>query len=153
MIIKPDGPIFSLARQRRAITATLDTVSDGIKADFDTTTGTWRHKATARIAKRGEFVREIVMSDAIYSMLNEGTREHLIFPKNSKILRFTTPFRAKTIPRSISSGSGSRGSNVVWSHGVMHPGTEPRAWDTTIAAKWQADVGQLFQQAIDEATQ
>jgi hypothetical protein len=151
-VIKPDKPIFSLSAQRRAITATLDTVSDGVKTDFDATTATWQHKATARISKRGEFVREIVMSDAIYGMLNAGTREHLIFPKNSKILRFTTPFRAKTAPRSISSGPGSKGGNVVWSRGVIHPGTEPREWDTTIATKWQADAPRLFQQAINEAT-
>jgi len=151
-VIIPNGPIFNLARQRRAIVATLDTVSDGIKTDFDTTVGTWQHKASFRIAKRGEFVREITTGDAIYSMLNEGTREHLIFPRNSKVLRFTTPFRAKTIPRSISSGPGSKGSTVVWSHGVVHPGTAPREWDQTIAEKWQAMVARLFQQAIDEAT-
>jgi hypothetical protein len=150
-VIKPDRPVFSLAHQRRAITATLEMVADGIAQDFDKTTATWHDRPSFAVRKRGEFVREISTSHRVYAMLNEGTREHLILPRASKVLRFQTPFRAKTVPRSISSGPGSQGGDTVWSRGVHHPGTEPREWDQTIADKWSADVGRLFQRAIGEA--
>jgi hypothetical protein len=136
----------------RAIVSTLNAVALDIQTDFRVTVQTWSDKPTFAIASPTPWTRTIGTSDAIYSMLNEGTKEHDIFPKAGGILVFGTPFRSKTLPRSISSGPGFKGKNKVISrHGVHHPGTAAREWDTTIAAKWDKQVGTIFQRAIDAA--
>jgi len=148
-VIKPSGSFFRVGAQRRAIEGALDAVARDIQEDFDRTTATWEHDVAFPIAKAGEFVRTIGTTDAIYAMLDAGTPEHLIFPRNGKFLKFQTPFRAKTVPQSIMSGPGSVGSQTVYSRGVIHPGTKARAWAATIADTWRDVWPGRLQQAID----
>ena len=135
-----------------AITNTLNATAQNIKVDFEVTVQTWEHKPSFAIASPTPWSRTVGTDDEIYSMLNEGTRAHLIRPKAGGVLVFRTPFRSKTLPRSISSRGGSTGLNqVITRKPVQHPGTAPRQWDTTIAQKWDKQVGRIFQRAIDAA--
>lgn len=140
-------------KMAQAITNTLNSTALAIKADFAVTTQSWNDKPTFAITSPTAYTRAIGTDDEIYSMLNKGTKEHDIFPKPGKILAFRTPFRSKTLPRTIASGPGSKGNvKAISRHGVHHPGTEARAWDTTIAEKWQKQFGNILQRAIDAAT-
>lgn len=148
--ILPKGLISDPANMRQVITNTLNEQALAIQVDFQVTTATWNNAPTFRINASG-WQREIGTDGEIYSMLNEGTAAHRILPKRGKVLRFTGPFQAKTVPNTISSGPGSKGSAESFSRGVNHPGTKARNWDKAIAKKWQKLIGKLFQRAIDSA--
>jgi hypothetical protein len=150
-VILPKKLVGDPQRMARVITNTLNATAKNIKIDFQVTSQTWNDKPDFVIEQPDPYERIIGTSHKIYDMLNEGTRAHDIRPRNGKVLRFGTPFRAKTIPRSISSGPGSKSKNVVWSRGVHHPGTKPRKWDEAIREKWDGLVGPIFQRAIDSS--
>jgi hypothetical protein len=149
--IKPKKASIDPKRQLKAITNGLDVAAKGIKKDLELPTKTWSHSAPADIQGTG-FVRQITVSDEVYAMLNEGTDPHPIRAKRSKVLAFNTPFRSKTVPRSLTSGPGSIGSTTVLRREVQHPGTEPREWDATVAEDWNGGkAAMLMQAAIDGA--
>lgn len=134
--ILPTKPVVDTAKMRRAVTGALDTGAKEVQADFNRTTASWRHGVDFTVRTPQAWVRDIFTEDDIWQMLNAGTREHLILPKRGKMLAFGTPFRAKTVPQSLSSGPGSVGGNRVFSRGVIHPGTDARDWDLVVAVKW-----------------
>lgn len=148
-VIMPKALIIDVAAQQRAITNTLNATAKAIKADFGITTQAWSDKPTFTIESPSPYERSIGTDDDVYTMLNEGTKAHEIRPKRGKVLRFQTPFRSKTVPREIMSSAGSKGKVEVFSRGVMHPGTEAREWDQVIFEKWDRQMGDIFQRAID----
>lgn len=138
------------AAMARVIQNTLNTQALAIKVDFGVTVQTWESKPEFSIRSVSPYEREIGTDDTNYSRLNEGTPPHVITPRRGRVLVFRTPFRAKTVPNSISSGPGSKGTNTVFVTGpVNHPGTKPRQWDKAIKKKWDRLIGPLFQRAID----
>lgn len=149
-LILPRKLLADPAKLTRALVNTLNGVALDIKVDFQVTTQTFTHKPTFTIDSPSPYTRVVSTDDEIYSMLNEGTRAHDIFPKAGGILRFKTPFTSKTLPRQIMSRSGSKGTNeAISKRGVHHPGTAAREWDTTIAQKWDKQFGKIMQRAID----
>ncbi len=151
-VILPKKKPFDVAKMRGVIQSTLNATAKNIKVDFDVTTQTWNHRPTFKIASPSEYTREISTNDDIYAMLEVGTRPHIITPKKPRgILRFTTPFRSKTIPNEIRSRKGSKGNTPVIARLVHHPGTKPRLWSKAIKRKWDQQIGATFQRAIDSA--
>lgn len=148
-VIMPKALIIDVAAQKRAITNTLNATAKAIKADFGVTTQTWSDKPAFTIESPSPYERDIGTDHEVYTMLNEGTRAHEIRPHGGGVLRFTTPFRSKTVPRQIMSGAGSTGKVEVFTRAVHHPGTKPRAWDEVIFEKWDRQMGAIFQRAID----
>lgn len=135
-----------------AITNTLNSTALAIRVDFAVTVQTWKDKPLFAIRSPTPWQRIVSTDDPIYGMLNAGTPAHEIAPRPGKVLAFRTPFRSKTLPRQIVSRGGSLGSGQVFTRKpIHHPGTEPREWDTTIAKKWEKQVGAVFQRAIDAA--
>jgi hypothetical protein len=119
-----------------------------VKVDFEVTSQTWKHQPSFTIkASPGE--RVISTADEIYGYVDQGTRPHVIRPRAGKRLRFSPGGRAKTSPGQIRSGSGARGSGVVWAKQVNHPGTKARNFSKAIAAKWRKLLPQQMQRAID----
>lgn len=146
--ILPRKAIIDVARHRAAINEVLNVAAHDVRDDFLKTVATWEHEVTFAIEAPDDYVRTVSTADTIYGMLNAGTPEHLIFPRNGGLLRFNTPFQAKTVPQSINSGPGSVGAQTVYSRGVIHPGTKARDWDITIALKWLDIFPKRMQAAI-----
>lgn len=139
-------------KMAQAITNTLNATALGIKADFEVTAQTWSDKPAFAIISPTTYTRAIGTEHAIYTMLNKGTRPHIIRPKAGGVLVFRTPFQSKTLPRQIASGPGRKGAAQVFTRGpINHPGTAARQWDTTIAEKWQKQFPTVMQRAIDAA--
>lgn len=141
-------------RMARAIENQLNMTALAIKVDFGVTVQTWSDKPTFDIKSPTPWSRTVGTDHAIYGMLNEGTPAHEIRPRRAKSLAFRGPFRSKTVPRSISSGPGYVGpaeTILPRGRGVHHPGTEARAWDKTIAQKWDKLFPVQMQRAIDAA--
>jgi hypothetical protein len=134
----------------RAITNTMQSTALAIQTDFRVTTQTWDDKPTFAIESPTPYTRRVGTDDENYARLNAGTRPHIIAPRPGGTLVFRTPFRSKTVPRTIGSGAGSKGGNVVFTRKpIHHPGTEARAFDQVIAEKWRRQVAAIFQRAID----
>lgn len=150
-IIPKDRPLAK--PMRTIISNTLTAQAKAIKVDFGVTTQTWKHRPEVTINAPTPYERQITVEGDVYAMLNEGTKAHDIRPKQRRLLRFPTPFKSKTLPDQIMSRAGSQGKVIVWSKGVHHPGTKARNWDRVIATKWQERIGEIFQRAIDAATQ
>lgn len=152
VVILPKRPIIDQRKMRQAIENTLTAQAKAIKVDFSVTTQTWSRRPTFKIERPSDYVREIGTDSELYAMLDKGTKPHTIQPKRPRgILRFTTPFRSKTIPNQIRSRQGSKGNTPVVARRVNHPGTAARQWAKVIAKKWEGQLGTIFQRAIDSA--
>ncbi len=147
-VILPKKLISNPQAMARAITNGLEAGAKAMQVDFKVTTQTWEHGVSFVIEAPTPWQRIIGTSDGIYAMLNEGTRAHPI-TAHGGVLAFRTPFRAKTLPNSISSGAGGRGNNQVFRRTVQHPGTKARNWDKAIAKKLQGQFAVIMQRAID----
>lgn len=148
-IIKPKGSVFKPREVERVITNTMTALAKDIRVDFDVTTQTWDDRPKATIEGSGVSERTIAVEGDLYAMLDKGTKAHDIKPRRKRILRFTGPFRPKTVPNQIASRPGIKGANVIISkHGVRHPGTRPRNWAKTIAAKWRKQAPIVMQRAL-----
>ena len=125
----------------------------GMRADFLKTTRTWKHRVvfTIQITVDGNAQATVYTDDDIYNYVNGGTKPHMIKPRRKKRLAFGVPFRAKTRVGFLGSGNGKRGNTMVFSKGVMHPGTDARNFDKVIADKWQTPYEQLMQRRVDNA--
>ena len=63
----------------------------------------------------------------IWNYVDKGTDEHIILPKKGRFLRFRTGYSPLTAPiANPRAGSGRSSGNVVFSRGVIHPGSEAR---------------------------
>lgn len=135
-----------------AITNSLNATARAIQTDFNVTAQTFDDKPTFAIASPTPYTRDISTDNENYTRLNQGTRPHVISPRPGGTLVFRTPFKSKTLPRTIASGSGSKGGNVVFTRKpINHPGTAPRQFDSVIAEKWRKEFPATLQRAIDAA--
>ena len=147
--IRPSRDPFDLAAYRRARTKALDETAKETKQLLEQTTATWRDKPAFEIQENGENERVVGTDDEIYGYVDDGTRPHVIVAKSGGVLAFGPGAQAKTRPRVISSGSGSRGGATVFRPRVQHPGTEAREFSETIAEQADELLARNMQRAID----
>lgn len=133
----------------RAVETTFNNAARGVKADFDVTTQTWAKRPAFTITQDGPGSRTVSTEDEIYGYVNDGTPPHLISANKAPMLRWRTPFRAKTRPRWIGSNKGSLGNQYRRALVVHHPGTQAREFDEVIWKKWDQQFPILLQRAID----
>jgi hypothetical protein len=148
-LILPKKLVADPKRLARALTNALNGVAKDIQTDFRATTQTWQHAVDFPIDSPSDYRRTVSTDDEVYGYVNDGTRPHPIAPKGGGVLRFNTPFRAKTVPGRILSGPGGAGSTEVVARAVQHPGTAPRKFDVTIKEKWEKDFPTIMQRALD----
>lgn len=125
---------FDVAVHRRAIQQALDTVASLAELDFQKTTATWGGKPSFGIESPSEFTRVIGTDDENYQRIDEGTRPHVIVA-HGEVLAFAPGGSPKTRPRVIGSRGGSKGSTVVFTKRVHHPGTEAREFSDVVGEK------------------
>lgn len=132
--------------------AFLAAVGDGIEdtanamiKDFERTTATWERQPVFQIMGKASRVGSRVVSvtvgtdDEIYGYVSNGTKPHLIRPKNGTILRFQTGYTAKTAPGRFLSTAGGASGAFAFAKEVHHPGSKPRRFNELIARKYQAN--------------
>jgi hypothetical protein len=151
--IVPKGLLVNIPAMRRTVGNALTGAAKGAKADFGVTTRTWDDKPTFTIEKPSEFERTVSTTNKVYIGLDEGTPPHDIRPKRGRFLVFQTPFRSKTIPNDIRSRKGATGKQTVFARVVHHPGTKPRNFAEVIGKKWQKQLPEIMQRAIDSAVE
>lgn len=135
---------------------TLEDLRQGIRADLARVTATWEHQpvffeqktqAAAGNLSSGEI--RITTNDRIYKFVDEGTRPHIIRPRNPRgVLVFRGGYKAKTVPRYITSTAGGATGALRFAKVVRHPGTKPRHFTATIMERWQRRAGPLMERRV-----
>lgn len=137
---------------QRVIINKLNMVGEAARVDFVATTNTWNHKP--------KFVREVVdaetvavgTDDAIWAMLDVGTKPHIIRVKHAKALRFAWngkgSYGAKTKPNYLGSKNAKYPTTINYRKQVKHPGTKARLWTNTVLEKYQRLLPIIVQRAI-----
>lgn len=118
---------------------------------FEKTTATWSTRPTfvIKVTRKGFTVGT---DSAVFGYVDEGTRPHRIMPKRPDgVLRFQSPFRAKTRPGSLQSGSGGSGPDTVYSRGVNHPGSKARKFTEQVQKRIDKVKASVMQAEIDKA--
>jgi hypothetical protein len=137
-------------RMARAVENGMQAAAEGVRADFVATTRTWEHGVSFTISRPGAFRRVIGTDDEIWSMLDAGTKPHIIAPRRARALAFAVGGRPKTRPRVLNSSGGSTGNTFVTTRGIVqHPGTKPREWTDVAQEKWEGRLADTVQRAID----
>ncbi len=133
--IKTKKSLLDPKKYQRALKDARDEAEIGVIGDYRKTVSTWDHKPPFYSTRARDSII-IFTPDKIYEYVSGGTKAHLIFPRRAKALRFRSTFRPKTRPQVISSGQGSRSGKVIFSRGVIHPGSKARLFHETIGKKW-----------------
>lgn len=123
---------------RLALLNGLRSAAKGVEKDYKATVATWKTPVEFEtiISLRGSRAEFLVGTNSkIYQYVDEGTKPHVILPKRAKMLRFQTGYRAKTTPNVIGSTQGGANGSIVYSKGVMHPGTKARNFSKLINDK------------------
>ena len=89
----------------------------------------------------------------IWDYVDQGTRPHVILPRNAPNLVFKTGYSPKTLakPARTVAGGGKATGPTVYAKKVNHPGTEAREFTKTIAEdikpKFKSEIENAFRQA------
>lgn len=135
--------------QRELRKALYDT-GEGVQKDLERTVASWTTKVPFGILLGKDSVTIFPQGEGakVFKWVDEGTKQHIIAPKNKQALVFREGYRAKTSQNVIGSRSGGpTGGTVITKKPVQHPGTDPRNFRKTIVKKWEP----LFQKAVDAA--
>jgi len=137
-------------KMARILVNSLNMSAKAVQVDFKVTTQTWEHKPTFAITSPSIYSRQVATDDAVYAMLNQGTKPHIIRPGKKRVLTWLgANYRPKSRPGFIGSNKGGNDNTIVYAKQVQHPGTVARAWSKAIKAKWDRLFAQQTQRAID----
>lgn len=145
--IAPTTDLFVLPAIARAIRTTLRDVAEDAQRDLAKTVASWERQVTFAITTIPEGFL-VTTDDEVWGFVDKGTRPHVIVPRNKKVLFFGPGAQAKTRPRVIASGSGSKGGAKVVAHRVNHPGTEAREFSATLQERYDRELGQRIDAAL-----
>lgn len=150
--IIPADFLLSPEKLLTAVEQGLDAAAEGALADFGVTVQTWKTPVNFDV-KKAKFSRIIGTDSQIYEWVDGGTKPHPIRPVRASVLAFKTGGRPKSRVEKIVSRKGAPGKNQVFAKAVQHPGTEPRKFGETIQKKWEEQLPDILQRAIDAAAQ
>lgn len=147
-VLKPKT--LKIQEMRLELLNGLRAAAKAVEKDYKLTTATWEHQPKFEtVIALGKTKAEFLVGtdDEIYRYVDEGTKPHMIFPKKAKMLRFQGGYSAKTQPGVIGSTTGGANGPIIYSKGVMHPGTKARRFSEIINKKHEG----LFKDRMHEA--
>lgn len=150
--ITPKGTLVNVRAVRQAFVGVLTDVGRETADDYRKTTKTWKRKPRFTVSKptsaAGVISIVVGTDNEIFRFIDEGTRPHLIVPRNAKVLAFPSGFRAKTSPGVIGSSAGGSFGNTRYARAVYHPGTRARLFTKIIQARNQQKIAPRFQKEL-----
>lgn len=140
------------AKLQRAIINKLHMTGEAARVDFVATTNTWNHKPKFTRTDVDAETIAVGTDDAVWSMLDVGTKPHIIRVKRAKALRFAWngfgSYGAKTRPGFLGSKNAKYPTTINYRKQVKHPGTKARIWTDTAVIKYQKLLPVIVQRAI-----
>lgn len=138
----------------RAIENAGNESAKAVQVDFKVTTRTWKHQPDFRIEhSSGRTEWQVGTDDEIYRYVSEGTRAHIIKPRNKKrLVFFRSGFRPKSRKGWIGSNKGRQASkDLTAALTVHHPGNEAREFVEAIGKKWDEEWPRQIDRALRAA--
>lgn len=135
----------------QAIEKAIYKTANLVQSDLQSTTRTWKHKPAFFITvstQGADYVIAAGTNDKIYGYVDAGTKPHVIKPKRSKYLRFSSGYRAKTRVGIIGSQEGGSFGGDVYRQSVRHPGFPGRKFIVSIQKRRQKTLEQETSQAV-----
>ena len=148
--IKPSAKAINFTRFATAAKLGMKDAAEAAQQDIEATFKTWKHQPTVIVKERSDGY-SLTVDDAVWQMLDVGTRAHRIVARRAKRLRFFGGYRAKTRPGFIGSQAGGSSGGPVFRQSVMHPGTKARSWSKLIGSKYRAKLQTFISKRIKEA--
>ena len=148
--IRPNAKRTQFTRYADAAKLGLRDAAEAALKDFEKTSATWRNKPDFVIKEQKDGFL-VGTGNAVWGMLDSGTRAHRIIARRAKRLRFSSGFSAKTRPGFVGSQSGGATGGPVFAQSINHPGTTARAWSKLIGAKYRVQLARYIQARIREA--
>lgn len=142
----PSGDEYAKAMQAAVLKS-----ANLVQRDLQSTVATWstKPKFSVTIEQSGGDYAVLATTDSdVYGYVDSGTRPHVIRPKRSRYLRFSSGYKVKTRPSIIGSQDGGSFGDDVFSRGVHHPGTKARQFTKVIATRRQKTTEQEISAAI-----
>lgn len=127
-----------------------------VKRELGKAVETWDHKPRFEVLRSltGEAASILVgpVGDEetvqIYRWVTEGTRPHLILPRNKPRLTFKPGSTPKTRPGIVGSGPGAPGVGWRSAAAVHHPGTKAREFEKIVQKNRQGPFKRAMEAAI-----
>jgi hypothetical protein len=157
LLVKKIGPkraeVINVATLRSELNEAMEELQDGVLRDFESTVATWSTQVgfDVKLTTGQAITLKVSPSGSgaeIWGHVNEGTRPHIIRPRNARALAFRSNYRAKTAPGRIRSGAGGSRGASVFSQQVFHPGSEGRDFTGLIADKWKPEFKRIGENAM-----
>lgn len=148
--IKPKTTAAKFRAVEAAVTAAYQQGAKELLEDFAKTYQTWERKPRPRV-RVGRAGVEVRIDDKVWTMLDKGTRPHVIRARRAAVLAFTSGYSPKTRPGSIIATSGGPSGKAVFAQEVQHPGTKARGFSRRLRAKWKEKWPRLVGQAVRRA--
>ena len=141
---------------RKEVERTMRTeVAPALLKTHEDVVSDWKHRPEFRqrvslTAKRlAVFIFPAGEHKDIWIYVDQGTKPHVIVPKNARMLRFRTGYKAKTAPGAgIRGGGGGATGPVVWAKKVNHPGSKARKFSEQIAKDIQPEAARDIENAF-----
>lgn len=137
-VIVPRRLLADPKRVIRAVENALTGTAYAVKADFDTTTRTWKNRPKFAI-KRSKLRRLVATDSDIYRYLSRGTRVRYAVMSDG--------FAPKTRVGYLGSNAG-KGGMVGFSRRPL-PGIKAREFEQAVHKKWTKEMPKQIQRAID----
>lgn len=149
--ILTDTSRFDPNRLRKAIKpGILNPLVNITVGDFNSHVAHYSSSPTVEKEVR-EFDATVGVSDRFVTMVNFGTRPHVIRPRDpGGVLAFQIGYTPKTRPGVIPSRPGGRSGETVFARKVNHPGTEPRRVDLAVQQKNQPIAVRLARRTLQQ---
>ena len=116
------------------------------------TSSTWGHKPEFRaLVEESEkgFDMLVGTDDPAWNWTDQGTKPHIIRPRQAKALRFLSRFTPKTTPGSLAAGKGGAGGDVVIRLIVRHPGTKARRFTAIIQSEMNKEAPKIMRRHLE----
>lgn len=134
----------------------LDDTRKVLYEDFTSVTSTWNPPPRFRTKLHAggwwkDYSTEVWTTDQRYLWTDQGTKPHIIRPKNAKVLRFRRVFNAKSVPGRLKAYVGASSGRYLYANVVHHPGTKPRRFTELIEKRRQDWYTARMKQAVANA--
>lgn len=148
------GAKIDSSKFRKIVREEAMSIAADMMLDLMVATATWKHNVKFKriVDAKTDIVTIVVGSDdKIWGFVNQGTKEHIVLPRNKPMLWFRNTYTAKTIPGVLTSKPGGASGIWVSSKGTIPKGIKPRKFDEALQKRWKTKFPKRIEAVVTRA--